>query len=48
MRFIMAKHPQGATKHKRKRTVKINDKWYFSETITKTEDLLERLKIHIT
>jgi len=29
----MAKHPQGATKHKRKRTVKINDKWYFSETI---------------
>lgn len=30
------------------RKVKINDKWYLAETITKTKDLLERLKIHIT
>ncbi len=30
------------------RKVKMNDKWYLAETITKTKDLLERLKIHIT
>ncbi|GBD87849.1 hypothetical protein BMS3Abin03_01783 [bacterium BMS3Abin03] len=30
------------------RKVKINDKWSLAETIIKTNDLSERLKIHIT